>query len=99
MTRLSYEERKARKAEREQKALAWFTDEFLPSLEQRATNPKYPNQVILSDRQSWVCEKYMSRTETRTDYGYNVTYNLKANGKRYAVTYRGKYTFLSWSKC
>ena len=97
MTKLSYDERQARKAERDRKALTWFTDEFLPSLEQRATNPKYPNQIILSDRQFMVYERYMEYCETRTDYGYNVTYHIKTNGKKYIITFRGKYTFLRWS--
>ena len=33
----------------------WFTESFLPSLEKRMKNSKYPNQCILSEKQAEVC--------------------------------------------
>lgn len=42
-------------------ANSWFEETFLPSLETRMNNPKYPNQVILTKKQEEVCRKYMNR--------------------------------------
>lgn len=94
--RAKQEEKAARKAEKQAQALKWFTEEFLPSLEARATNPKYPRQVILTEGQLRVCERYMTEETHRTDYGYQTTLHIKANGKTYGVYWRGRYTFLIW---
>ena len=79
------------------KGMKWFTEEFLPSIEKRMTNPKYPNQAILSVKQADVCYRYMtSKQHSDCSYGKRfTTYEVTANGKKYMMTERGKYTFLN----
>lgn len=76
---------------------AWFLETFLPSLEARMTNPKYPNRCILSQKQAEICYKYMECSQHRGDYGTFATYELKTEDKWYQMTFAGKYTFLSVS--
>lgn len=74
----------------------WFEETFLPSLEARMNNPKYPNQCILSERQQIVCEKYMDEKFCSGINGrdfYIYTYDLGT--KHYTMHFAGKYAFLS----
>ena len=75
--------------------MEWFTNTFLPSLEGRMNNPKYPNLMILSQKQAEICYKYMKAVYCRGDYGGFYNYETRANGKLYQMTIRGKYTFLN----
>lgn len=75
--------------------MEWFKTVFLPSLEARMTNPKYPNQIILSPKQADICYKYMNSVQCHGDYGYFTIYEIKIDGKLYQMTTRGKYTFLT----
>ena len=72
----------------QQKRNTWFEETFLPSQEARMTNPKYYNQVILSERQEIVCLKYMKET-----YDNSWTYDIGT--KHYWMHRAGKYTFLN----
>lgn len=74
--------------------MKWFTEVFLPSIEKRMNNPKYPNSCILSDKQADVCYKYMNEVDCYGDYGNFVNYQIIANGYKWLMTKRGKYTFL-----
>ena len=79
------------------KGYTWFVNEFLPSLEQRMTNPKYPNSCILSEKQADVCCRYM-KSEQHSGVDYNwvfTTYNLTVGNKTYTLSTKGSYTFLS----
>lgn len=73
----------------------WFEEVFLPSLEKRMNNPKYPNQVILTDKQEQVCERYMTYKPCvdlyNRDFGIYI-YNVGT--KHYTMTFAGRYTFL-----
>lgn len=75
--------------------MKWFTEVFLPSLESRMNNPKYPNSCILSDKQADICYKYMEEISCRGDYGYFNIYQIKVNGHKWTMTQRGRYTFLT----
>ena len=76
------------------KGMKWFTEEFLPSIEARMTNPKYPDSCILTPKQAEVCYKYMNDKYCRGDYGGFYNYEIVVNGTKYQMTSRGKYTFL-----
>lgn len=67
----------------------WFEETFLPSLEQRMNNPKYPNQMILSERQAMVCEKYMKPTNPDC-----IVFNYEFGTKHFWMNRAGRYTFL-----
>lgn len=75
--------------------MQWFIETFLPSLERRMTNPKYPNQCILSDKQAEICYKYMGSRSCRGDYGTFTNYEITVKNKYYQMTKRGKYHFLT----
>lgn len=74
--------------------MAWFKNEFLPNLEKRMNNPKYPNQCILTEKQAEICYKYMKAVYCRGDYGGFYNYEIEADNKKYVMTKRGNYTFL-----
>lgn len=75
----------------------WFEETFLASLEAKMTNPKYPNQVILSEAQAMICEKYMeNKSLCGIDYnGYFTSWTYDIGQKHYSMTQRGKYSFLN----
>lgn len=75
----------------------WFANEFLPSLEKRMTNPKYPNKCILTEKQADICCKYMKAIQHK-DASYNgtfYTYEFETDIKKYQMSFAGRYTFLS----
>ena len=79
------------------KGFNWFVGEFLPSLEKRMNNPKYPNTCILTEAQEDVCVRYMKAIQT-FDCSYNMpncSYALVVGNRRYTLTRRGRYAFLS----
>lgn len=79
------------------KGFNWFVGEFLPSLEKRMNNPKYPNSCILSEKQADVCCRYM-KSEQHSGVDYNwvfTTYHLTVGNKTYTLSTKGSYTFLS----
>lgn len=73
----------------------WFEKSFLPSLEARMNNPKYPNQCIISQKQADICYKYMREQQHSGDYGCFSTLEYKTDCKFYQVTFRGRYIFLT----
>lgn len=73
----------------------WFKDVFIPSLEKKMNNPKYPNQCILSDKQADICRKYMRAVYCRSDYSGFYNYEIVIDNKYYQMTSRGKYHFLT----
>lgn len=73
----------------------WFEETFLQSLEARMTNPKYPNQCILSEKQADICYRYMNSRNCSGDYGCFTNYEYTVGNKFYQMTKRGKYHFLS----
>lgn len=75
----------------------WFAEEFLPSLEKRMTNPKYPNRCILSEAQANVCFKYMTAIQCKdASYGTNFyNYRFDTENKIYLMTFAGRWTFMS----
>ena len=77
------------------KGFDWFVGEFLPSLEKRMDNPKYPNTCILSALQAEVCYKYMESIQCKSDYGWFYVYELKVGNKAYQMKKVGRYIFLS----
>ena len=80
----------------QQKRNTWFEETFLPSLEQRMNNPKYPNQTILSERQQIVCEKYMKEKPCYDTYGRDfMIYTYTVGTKHYTMHFAGRYTFLN----
>ena len=72
----------------QQKRNAWFEETFLPSLEARMNNPKYPYQVILSERQEIICLKYMKEV-------YDNHYVYKIGTKEFDMSRRGRYIFMN----
>lgn len=79
------------------KGFNWFVGKFLPSLEKRMNNPKYPNTCILTEAQEDVCVRYMKSIQT-FDCSYNMpncSYVLVVGNRRYTLTRRGRYAFLS----
>ena len=73
----------------------WFLETFLPSLEKRMNNPKYPNQTILTDKQLDVCLKYFKPRQCHGDYGCFTNYEFETKTTSYQIFFRGKYNFLS----
>lgn len=73
----------------------WFINQFLPSLDERMTNPKYPNSCIISRNQAEVCRRYMEERECHGDYGFFHMPEIDANGNHYYITHVGKYYFLN----
>lgn len=72
----------------------WFKDTFLPSLEKRMNNPKYPNSCILSQKQADVCYRYMKCKQHKGDYGTFATYEYETEKALFQMSFAGKYTFL-----
>lgn len=74
----------------------WFEEVFLPSCEEKMNNPKYPNQMILSEKQMMICEKYMKAVNCcDVSYGKEfITWKYQTGTKSYTMTHRGKYYFL-----
>lgn len=75
--------------------MKWFLEVFLPSLEKRMNNPKYPNQAIITNNQFEVCLKYFKPRQCYGDYGYFTNFEFETEKAFYQITFRGKYTFLS----
>lgn len=75
----------------------WFEETFLPSLEAKMNNPKYPNQVILTEAQAMICEKYMEKKSLcGVDYnGYFTSWSYQIGEKHYSMNQRGRYVFLN----
>lgn len=79
----------------------WFDTVFLPSFDNRMSNPNYPNQCILSEKQADICRRYMTESSAHdSDYKKDFIYLTYAiGGTNYIVEYRGRYTFLKkWFK-
>ena len=77
----------------------WFYDTFLPSMVERMeNNVKYPNSVILSEKQGAVCKNNMQLKSSVNDGGITIYrsyyYECETNGYRFTMTKRGKYTVL-----
>lgn len=74
----------------------WFDEVFLPSLtEKMEKNEKYPNTMILSEKQYEICMRNFQPQQCYGDYGDFTNYTYEANGYRYLIYFRGRYTFLS----
>lgn len=80
-------------------ASKWFLEVFLPSaIEKMQNNKKYPNTMILSDKQADVCYRNMEHKESHTDCGW-VGYNeITVDGFVVTMCRRGRYTFLYVNK-
>ena len=74
--------------------MKWFLETFLPSLESRMNNPKYPNQAIITERQFDVCLKYFKPRQCYGDYGCFTNYEFETDKARYQICERGRYVFL-----
>ena len=77
----------------------WFYETFLPSMVERMLdNVKYPNSVILSEKQEAVCKNNMQLMSSANDGGLTIYrtyyYECEINGYRFTMTKRGKYTVL-----
>lgn len=77
----------------------WFYDTFLPSMVERMeNNVKYPNSVILSEKQEAVCKNNMQLKSSANDGGITIYrsyyYECETNGCRFTMTKRGRYTVL-----
>lgn len=73
----------------------WFETVFLPSFDSKMNNPKYPNRVILSEKQADICLRYMKSRECCDTYGrYFSVYNYDVGTRHYCMWFAGKYTFL-----
>lgn len=75
--------------------MKWFLEVFLPSLEGRMNNPKYPNQAIITHNQFDVCRKYFSAVQCHGDYGWFAVWEFRTEEANYQITFRGKYIFLT----
>ena len=77
----------------------WFLEVFLPSaIEKMQNNKKYPNTMILSDKQADVCYRNMEHKESHTNCGW-VGYNeITVDGFAVTMCRRGRYTFLNVHK-
>lgn len=75
--------------------MKWFLETFLPSLEKRMNNPKYPNQAIITNNQFEVCLKYFKPRQCYGDYGYFTNYEFATDEASYQITFGGRYIFLS----
>lgn len=75
--------------------MKWFLEVFLPSLEKRMNNPKYPNQAIITNNQFEVCSKYFKPRQCYGDYGYFTIYEFAIESASYQITFRGRYIFLN----
>ena len=77
----------------------WFEDTFLKSFEPKFTNPKYPNQCILTEAQNDICVRYMeSHHSHNSDYNrFWAYYTYDVGGTHYLLTQRGRYYFLNRS--
>lgn len=74
----------------------WFDDVFLPSVTERMeSNKKYPNTMILSEKQEDICLRYMEPKQCYGDYGYFTNYTYSLNGYKYLLYKQGRYSFLS----
>lgn len=77
-------------------ASKWFLEVFLPSLiEKMEGNEKYPNSMILSERQAEVCRRNMEHKESHTDYGWMGYQEIAVDGYMIKMIKRGKYTILN----
>ena len=74
----------------------WFLEVFLPSaIDKMQSNKKYPNTMILSDKQADVCYRNMEHKGSHTDYGW-IGYNeITVDGYVVTMCRRGRYTFLN----
>lgn len=80
-------------------ASKWFLEVFLPgAIEKMQNNRKYPNTMILSDKQADVCYRNMEHKESHTDYG-RIGYNeISVDGFVVTMYKKGRYTFLEVHK-
>lgn len=77
--------------------MKWFKEVFLPSMEDKfnnPSNPKYRNQVILTERQYNVCLRYMKQVQCYGEYGDFYIYEFETGNARYTLSNRGRYHFL-----
>lgn len=80
-------------------ASKWFLETFVPSvLNRMQNNRKYPNSMILSDRQVEVCHRNMEHKETRTSWGWMGFYELAVDGYTLSLYKKGKYHILHMTK-
>lgn len=80
-------------------ASKWFLEVFLTSaIEKMQNNKKYPNTMILSDKQADVCYRNMEHKEFRTCYGWSGCREIEVDGYVVCMQQRGRYTFLSMHK-
>lgn len=75
--------------------MEWFLTTFLPSIEQRMNNPKYPNQAIITRNQFDVCGRYFHPVQCHGDYGWFTVYEFATDDAKYLITFKGKYIFLN----
>lgn len=80
-------------------ASKWFLEVFLPgAIEKMQNNRKYPNTMILSDKQADVCYRNMEHKESHTDYGWTGYNEISVDGFVVTMYKKGRYTFLAVHK-
>lgn len=75
----------------------WFPEVFLPSLIEKAKqqpHPKYPNRVILSQKQYEVCYRNMAVKTCQGDYGQFYMLVFETSTHKFQAEQAGKYNFL-----
>ena len=75
--------------------MKWFLEVFLPSIEKRMNNPKYPNQAIITRNQFDVCARYFQSVQCHSDYGWFTIWEYRTEEAHYQITFRGQYIFLT----
>lgn len=80
-------------------ASKWFLENFVPNvLNKMESNRKYPNSMILSDKQVEVCHRNMEHKEIRTNWGWMGYYELAIDGHTLSLHKKGKYHILRMIK-
>lgn len=77
----------------------WFEETFLQSLIEKAQNNiKYPNQLILSEKQADICSRYMNEKENSSDtkggfIARSFYMEYRIDGHYTMIQKRGRYIF------
>ena len=75
--------------------MEWFLNQFLPGIEKRMNNPKYPNQAFITRNQCEVCQKYFHSKQCHGDYGWFTVWEFSTDEASYLITFKGRYIFLN----
>lgn len=78
----------------------WFDEVLIPSIISRILeNKKYPNSLILSEKQVNVCRRYMERKEEYNLYGkWFSFYEYHVDGFNLTLLKRGRYYIIYLTK-